>query len=102
MLSKTNSDLQAVDEDEFTAEELSAMDAIIQRNRSKPGWLIPVLEDVHEALETVRYLRVMQELCDVSTLNGKKLEKIKGSNPSGFSVLIKVMEFQRKYWRVLQ
>jgi len=45
---------------------------------------------------------VMQELCDVQTLNGKKLEKIKESKPSRFSVLKKVMEVQRKYWRALQ
>ena len=50
MLSKTNSDLQAAGADEFTAEELSAVDAIIERYRSKPGSLIPVLEDVQEAL----------------------------------------------------
>ena len=50
MLSKTNSDLQAAGADEFTAEELSAVDAIIERYRSKPGSLIPVLEDVQETL----------------------------------------------------
>lgn len=50
MLSKTNSDLQTAGVDEFTAEELSAVDAIIERYRSKPGSLIPVLEDVQEAL----------------------------------------------------
>ena len=50
MLSKTNSDLQAAGEDEFTAEELSTVDAIIERYRSKPGALIPVLEDVQDAL----------------------------------------------------
>ena len=50
MLSKTNSDLQAAGVDEFTAAELSAVDAIIERYRSKPGSLIPVLEDVQEAL----------------------------------------------------
>lgn len=50
MLSKTNTDLQAAGEDEFTAEELSAVDAIIERYRSKPGSLIPVLEDVQETL----------------------------------------------------
>ena len=50
MLSKTNSNLQVAGEEEFTAEELSAVDAIIERNRSKPGSLIPVLEDVQEAL----------------------------------------------------
>ncbi|MEE4263268.1 MAG: histone deacetylase [Desulfobacteraceae bacterium] len=47
-------------------------------------------------------LRVMQELCDVQTLNRKKLEKIKRSKPSRFSVLKKVMEVQRKYWKALQ
>jgi NADH:ubiquinone oxidoreductase subunit E len=50
MLSKTNSDLQAAGEEEFTAAELSAVDAIVDRYRSKPGSLIPVLEDVQEAL----------------------------------------------------
>jgi NADH:ubiquinone oxidoreductase subunit E len=50
MLSKTNFDLQSAGADEFTAEELSAVDAIIERYRSKPGSLIPVLEDVQEAL----------------------------------------------------
>jgi len=50
MLSKTNSNLQAAGEEEFTAEQLSAVDAIVERNRSKPGSLVPVLEDVQEAL----------------------------------------------------
>jgi NADH:ubiquinone oxidoreductase subunit E len=50
MLSKTNSDLQAAGEDEFTDQELSAVDAIIESYRSKPGSLIPVLEDVQESL----------------------------------------------------
>ena len=50
MLSKTNSDLQTAGVDEFTAEELSTVDAIIERYRSKPGALIPVLEDVQDAL----------------------------------------------------
>jgi NADH:ubiquinone oxidoreductase subunit E len=50
MLSQTNSDLQAAGEEEFTAEELSAVDAIIERYRSKPGSLIPVLEGVQETL----------------------------------------------------
>ena len=47
-------------------------------------------------------LRVMQELCDIPSLNGKQLSKIKGSNPSRFSVLKKVMQVQRKYWKALQ
>ena len=50
MLSKTNSDLHAASADQFTAEELSEVDAIIERYRSKPGSLIPVLEDVQETL----------------------------------------------------
>ena len=50
MLSKTNSDLQASAADEFTAAELSAVDAIIERYRSKPGSLIPVLADAQDAL----------------------------------------------------
>ena len=47
-------------------------------------------------------LRVMQELCDIPSLNGKQLAKIKETNISRFSVLKKVMEVQRKYWRALQ
>jgi len=47
-------------------------------------------------------LRVMQELCGVPTLNGKKIEKIKNSPPSRFSGLKKVMEVQKKYWQVFK
>ena len=50
MLSQTNSKLQATGKSEFTAEELSTVDAIIEQYRSKPGSLIPVLEDVQDAL----------------------------------------------------
>ena len=50
MLSQTNSELQAAGKSEFTAEELSTVDAIIERYRSKPGSLIPVLEDVQDAM----------------------------------------------------
>ena len=50
MLSKTNADLRTAGKDEFTAAELSTADAIIARYRSKPGALIPVLEDVQDAL----------------------------------------------------
>jgi len=38
---------------EFSSEQLAAVDAIIERNRSKPGALIPVLEQIQE---TVGYL----------------------------------------------
>jgi NADH:ubiquinone oxidoreductase subunit E len=47
---KANPNSQLADEQEFTAAELSSVDAIIQRNRSKLGSLIPVLEDVQETL----------------------------------------------------
>jgi NADH:ubiquinone oxidoreductase subunit E len=47
---KTNSNSNLTKEQEFTAEELSAVDAVIERYRSKPGALIPVLEDVQELL----------------------------------------------------
>jgi len=50
MLSQTDSKAQAAGKAEFTAEELSAVGAIIERCRSKPGSLIPVLEDVQEIL----------------------------------------------------
>ena len=50
MLSQTNSKLQATGKSEFTAAELSTVDAIIEQYRSKPGSLIPVLEDVQDAL----------------------------------------------------
>ena len=50
MVSQTNSKLQAAGKSEFPAEELSTVDAIIERYRSKPGSLIPVLEDVQDAL----------------------------------------------------
>lgn len=46
-------------------------------------------------------LRVMQELCDVKTLNGDIIAKIKRAKPSRFSVLKKVIEVQRKYWKTL-
>ena len=50
MLHTTNSDLKAAGEDEFTAEELSAVEAIIDCYRHKPGALIPVLEDIQDTL----------------------------------------------------
>jgi len=43
-------------------------------------------------------LRVMQELCDVPTLNRKKIEKIKNSKGKRLFVLKKVLDVQRNYW----
>ncbi len=42
-------DLKESDE-EFTAEQLAAVEAVIERYRESPGALIPVLEDVQEIL----------------------------------------------------
>jgi acetoin utilization deacetylase AcuC-like enzyme len=47
-------------------------------------------------------LRVMEELCDVSTLNRKTPDKIKTVNPAKISILKKVFEVQKKYWRILR
>ncbi len=47
-------------------------------------------------------LRVIQEMCYVSPMNGKKLEKAKNSPPSRFSVARKVMAVQKKYWQFFQ
>jgi len=45
-------------------------------------------------------LRVMQELCGVSTVEGKKLDKIIGSSPRKVPAMSKVMEVHSKYWPV--
>ena len=50
MKAKSNFDSRWSGEQEFTAAELSRVDAIIERYRSKPGSLILVLEDVQEAM----------------------------------------------------
>jgi len=47
-------------------------------------------------------LRAIHEMCYVPPMNGKKLEKVKNSPPSRFSVARKVMAVQKKYWRVFQ
>jgi len=46
-------------------------------------------------------LRVMQELCDVSTLSAEKIEKVKSPSFFKFSELNKVIEIQKKYWKQL-
>jgi acetoin utilization deacetylase AcuC-like enzyme len=45
-------------------------------------------------------LRVVQELCGVSTLDLKKIDKIIASSPEKSSAIRKVMEVQSKYWKV--
>lgn len=41
---------QLTDPEEFSRESLAAVDAVIDRNRLRPGALIPVLEEVQEIL----------------------------------------------------
>jgi len=53
MVANEKPDSKAAGEEEFTAQELEAIDKIIARHRSKPGSLIPVLEEVQE---TIGYL----------------------------------------------
>ncbi len=50
MIPYANLDSQSVNKQEFKAEELSAVDAIIERYQLKPGSLIPVLEEIQELL----------------------------------------------------
>ena len=50
MKAKIKSDSRSAAGQEFTADELSRVDAIIEGYRSKAGALIPVLEDVQDSL----------------------------------------------------
>ena len=50
MSEKGDSVTRTEGEQEFSSEELAIVDAIIERYRSKPGSLIPVLEDIQEAI----------------------------------------------------
>jgi acetoin utilization deacetylase AcuC-like enzyme len=45
-------------------------------------------------------LRVMQELCGVSTLDPKRVDKIVASSPRRSSAISKAMEVHAKYWKV--
>ena len=47
-------------------------------------------------------LRVMQELCDVPTLNRKQIEKVTGNSVRKLSAIRKVIEIQKEYWRILR
>ena len=46
-------------------------------------------------------LRVLQELCNVSSLSPKKIERSVGSNPLKFHALKRVFEIQKEYWKIL-
>ena len=47
-------------------------------------------------------LRVVEELCGLSSLNAKASARIKASNPVKLSILKKVFEVQKKYWQILR
>ena len=46
-------------------------------------------------------LRVMQELCGVPTATRKRLDKIMGNSTKKLSAVKKVIEIQKKYWKIL-
>jgi acetoin utilization deacetylase AcuC-like enzyme len=47
-------------------------------------------------------LRVMQELCGVSSVPGKSIDKVVGARPKKVSAIAKAMEVQRKYWKIFR
>ncbi len=50
MLQKRSLDLEMPEDQEFTSDELATVDTIIEQHKSRPGSLIPVLEDIQEAI----------------------------------------------------
>ena len=50
MATTKKSNFMPKEKEEFTAEELATVDAIIQRHKGKQGALIPVLEEIQEAV----------------------------------------------------
>lgn len=50
MAARKKSNLMPMGEEEFTSEELAAADAIIEKHKGKKGSLIPVLEEIQEAI----------------------------------------------------
>jgi acetoin utilization deacetylase AcuC-like enzyme len=47
-------------------------------------------------------LRVMQELCGVSSVSGKSIDKVVGASPKRISAIAKAMEVQKKYWKIFR
>jgi len=47
-------------------------------------------------------LRVIQELCGVSSVSGKSIDKVVGASPKKLSAIAKAMEVQRKYWKIFR
>ncbi len=50
MAAREKSDAMLEAQEEFTAEQWAAVDAIIGKNKAKPGSLIPVLEEIQESI----------------------------------------------------
>ena len=50
MVAREKSDAMVEAQEEFTAEQLAAVDAIIEHHKAKPGALIPVLEEIQESI----------------------------------------------------
>ena len=47
-------------------------------------------------------LRVIQELCDVPTVTRKRIDKVMGNPAKKLSAVKKVIEIQKKYWKILR
>ncbi|MFH1123436.1 MAG: histone deacetylase, partial [Pseudomonadota bacterium] len=47
-------------------------------------------------------LRVIQELCGISNVRGRSMDKVVGSSPKKLPALSKVKEVHGKYWKVLR
>ncbi|MBP1741444.1 MAG: hypothetical protein H6Q48_3737, partial [Deltaproteobacteria bacterium] len=50
MVAREKSDGMLEAQEEFTAEQWAAVDAVVKKYKGKPGSLIPVLEEVQEAV----------------------------------------------------
>ncbi len=50
MINEKKPDMETAEIQEFTEEDLVAVEAIIENNRRRPGSLIPVLEEIQEAI----------------------------------------------------
>lgn len=46
-------------------------------------------------------LRVIKELCGVPTVTRKRIDKIMGNSAKKLSAVKKVIEIQKKYWKIL-
>lgn len=72
-------------------------------DKTSDGRIAFVMEGGY-SLEGIREcgLRVMQELCEVETLEQKQIDQIKHSTQSKLSFLEKATEIHKKYWKILR